>query len=194
MVAPINPKAALYFGGRRGGRLTEVEMSLTSLVDRAPTFMAPREPAYSTTHEYSTVLYCTVEGARGTEEADRGEPPVDAANSEPEPDGVGRARTERSPRTSAIDALRTSARALALRLTADGRDAGDDEEGGVDDGTPRRSAEASGLEISSSSAAARLASRIAIARARADMRWLQRADKEKPKWCSRSKYCTRGGV
>ena len=59
MVAPINPKAALYFGGRRGGRLTEVEMSLTSLVDRAPTFMAPREPAYSTTHEYSTVLYCT---------------------------------------------------------------------------------------------------------------------------------------
>ena len=47
MVAPINPKAALYFVGRRGGRLTEVEMSLTSLVDRAPTFMAPREPAYS---------------------------------------------------------------------------------------------------------------------------------------------------
>ena len=44
MVAPINPKAALYFGGRRGGRLTEVEMSLTSLVDRAPTFMAaPRD-------------------------------------------------------------------------------------------------------------------------------------------------------
>ena len=37
------------------------------------------------------------------------------------------------------------------------------------------------------------ASRIAIARARADMRWLQRADKEKPKWCSRSKYCTQGG-
>ena len=176
MVAPINPKAALYFGGRRGGRLTEVEMSLTSLVDRAPTFMAPREPAYSTTHEYSTV-----EGARGTEEADRGEPPVDAANSEPEPDGIGRARTERSPRTSAIDALRTSARALALRLTADGRDAGDDEEGGVDDGTPRRRAEASGLEISSSSAAARLASRIAIARARADMRWPRRADEEKPK-------------
>ena len=35
MAAPINPKAALYFGGRRGGRLTEVEMSLTSLVDRA---------------------------------------------------------------------------------------------------------------------------------------------------------------
>ena len=133
------------------------------------------------------------EGARGAEGADRGVPVAHAANSEPDPGGVDRARTERPPRTSSIDALRASARACALRLIADGRDAGDEEEERADDGKSRRSSEASGLEISSSSAAARLASRIAIARARADMRWLQRADKEKPKWCSRSKYCTRGG-
>ena len=59
MVAPINPKAALYFGGRRGGRLTEVEMSLTSLVDRAPTFMAPRDCVH--VPHTSTVQYCTVQ-------------------------------------------------------------------------------------------------------------------------------------
>ena len=142
--------------------------------------------------------------AREGHEDPRTEPhaPVHAAPENPTPitledmsdqGGVGSVSKAEATLTHPSARDSTSARALALRLTADGRDAGDDEEGGVDDGTPRRSAEGSGLEISSSSAAARLASRIAIARARADMRWLQRADKEKPKWCSRSKYCTRGG-